>query len=156
MENVSEAMVRAAFARHPEPLAVLVTLEADGLDAPLRFSSDQDGTVSRGLPYRHFPFNFTGGGASNEEVTRGVSLEIGNTDGRIAEAVRAATGTPIATIETVRVAAPDVVELAIEEAPVSDVEIDNPKVTANLLPRDFRSEPACQANYNRKRTPGLF
>lgn len=154
--DISEDMVRASFARRVEPLTVLVSLDAPGLDETIRVSSDPDGTVSRGLTYRHFPFTFGGGGASNEEVTRGSRLEIGNTDGRIGEAVRTATGTPIATIETVRAAAPDVVELAIEDARVGDIEIDDPKVTANLNPRDFVSEPACKARYIIARTPGLF
>lgn len=156
MLDVSEDMIRAVFARQVQPLAVLVTLEAEGLADPIRASSDPDGTVSRGETFRHFPFSITGGGAGPEDLSRAVRLEIGNTDGEIAETVRLATGTPTATIETVRRAAPDVVELALEAARVSDVEVDDPKVTATLQPRDFTAEPACKARYIKARTPGLF
>lgn len=156
MLDVSEDMVRASFARQVEPMAVLVTLDADGMAEPIRASSDPDGTVSRGQTFRHFPFGFSGGGASAEEPARRARLEIGNVDGRIAEAARTVTGTPLATIETVRVAAPDVVELAIEEAKVGDIEVDDPKVTATLHPREFDTEPACKARYIIARTPGLF
>lgn len=156
MENVSEAMIRAAFSRQIEPLVMLVTIEAEGLDDSIRVSSDPDGTTSRGETFRYFPFGFTGGGASAEDPVKGARLEIGNTDGRISEAVRTATGTPIATIETVRASSPDVVELALEEARVGDIEVDDPKVTATLSPRDFDTEPACKARYIIARTPGLF
>lgn len=156
MLDVSEDMVRAAFARQVEPMAVLVTIEAEDLADPIRASSDPDGTVSRGQTYRYFPFGFVGGGASLEEPTRRAKLEIGNGDGRVSEAARTVTGTPIATIETVRSAAPDIVEIAVEEARVTDIEVDDPKVTVTLNPRDFMTEPACKARYIIARVPGLF
>jgi hypothetical protein len=136
-------------------LTVLVTLEAEGLAEPIRASSDPAGTVSRGDDFPHYPFTFEGGGASNDEPSRSVKLEIGNVDGRIGEAVRTVTGVPIATIETVRAATPDEVEIAIEEAEVSSAEIDQPSVTATLMPRDFDSEPVISKRYIRARTPGL-
>lgn len=156
MLDVSEDMIRAAFARQVEQMTVLVTIEADGLVEPIRASSDPDGTVSRGQTFRYHPFGFSGGGASAEEPVRRVRLEIGNVDGRIAEAVRTVTGNPIATMETIRAVEPDVVEMAIEEARVADIEVDDPKVTATLNPRDFATEPACKARYIIARTPGLF
>lgn len=156
MLDVTLSMIRESWSRQVPLMAVLVTLEAPGLADPIRVSSDPDGTVSRGDTYRHFPFTFAGGGASNEEPVRGARLEIGNTDGRIAEAVRAATGSVIATIETVRASAPDVPEIAIEEARVSDIEVDDPKVTGTIQPRDFATEPACKARQTIARLPGLY
>lgn len=156
MLDVSEDMIRAQFARQVEIMTLLVTIDAEGLDEPIRATSDPDGTLSRGVTYQHFPFSFTGGGAAQDEPARGARLEIGNTDGRISEAVRTVTGTPTATIETVRASVPDVVEIALEDARVSDVEVDDPKVTATLAPRDFESEPACSPRYIIARMPGLF
>lgn len=156
MLDVSEEMIRASFARQVEQMTVLVTIEAEGLVEPIRASSDPDGTVSRGETYRYHPFAFSGGGASADEPVRRVRLEIGNVDGRLSEAARTVTGNPIATMETVRAVAPDVVELAIEEARVADIEVDDPKITATLNPREFATEPACKARYIIARTPGLF
>ncbi len=156
MQNISEDMVRAAFARQVQPMTVLLRITAEGLADDILVSSDPDGTISRGLLYEHFPFEFSGGGASNEDQSRSARLEIGNTDGRIGEAVRALTGSPVITIETVRAAAPDVVELAIEDAELEDIEIDDPKITATVKARRFDTEPACKARYTIARTPGLF
>lgn len=155
MLDVSEDMVRASFARNVEPLTLLVTLNAEGLDEPIRASSDPAGTVSRGEEFPHYPFNFEGGGASNEDPVRSVKLEIANVDGRIGEAVRTVEGVPTATIETVRASTPDEVEIAIEDAEVSSAEIDQPSVSVNLMPRDFESEPVISKRYIRARTPGL-
>lgn len=156
MQDVSEAFVRAVYARDAEPTALLVTLSAEGLAEPIRVCSDPDGLDSRGESYEFFPFTFGWPGSSVDEPSRGATLVIGNTDGRIAEAVRFATGNPLASVELVRTLAPDAVEMAIIGAKVSDVEIDDPKVTASLKPRSFNDEPACKARYIIARTPGLF
>lgn len=156
MQDVTEAFVRAVFNREAEKVVLLVTLDAPGLDGPILACSDPDGFESRGDVFEYFPFSFGWGGAAADEPVRQASLEIGNTDGRIAEAVRTATGNPTATIEMVRAAAPDTVELAMNGAKVADVDIDDPKVTATLKPRSFAEEPACKARYIIARTPGLF
>lgn len=156
MQDVTPDLVRAIFRRTVAPTAVLVTLEADGVD-PIRASSDPDGTTSNGEDFPYFPFSFAWGGASAEEPSKRAKLEIGSADGRIEDAIRALpnNAAPTATVQLVRVAAPDVVEVAIDGASVDDVEFDAPKVTANLSPRDF-SEPACHARYTAARTPALF
>jgi hypothetical protein len=156
MQDVSEDMVRAMFSTDAPPMVILVTLEGGGLAEPIRVTSDPDGTVSRGEPYEFFPFTFTAGGASIDESVRGCRLQIGNVDGRIAQAARDATGKPTATVELVRKAAPDDVETAIVDAKVNDIDISDPTATATLLPRDFTNEPACSPRYVIFRTPGLF
>jgi len=155
MQDVSEAMIRAIFKRAAEPTALLVTITAEGLETPIRASSDPDGTESRGDHFPYFPFTFGWGGAAADEPVRGATLEIGNTDGEIALAVRTITGAPLATVEVVRTASPDVVELAMVDAKVSDVEVDDPRVTAQIIPKNFEDEPACKARYIMARTPGL-
>lgn len=156
MQDVTEDFVRAIFKRDADPTALLVTINAPGLDGPIYATSNPDGMTSRGVDYEYFPFSFSWGGSSADEPVRQASLEIGNTDGRIAEAVRLATGNPLATVELVRLAAPDTVEIGMVDAKIADVEIDDPKVTANLKPKSFADEPACQARYIIARVPGLF
>lgn len=156
MQDVTEDLIREMFSSDAAPLVILVTISGSGLAEPIRVTSDPDGTVSRGETFEFFPFTFAAGGSSIDETARGCRLQIANVDARIAQAVRAATGKPSATVELVRKAAPDDVETAIVGAQVNDVDIDEPVATASLLPRNFSNEPACAPRYVIFRTPGLF
>lgn len=156
MQDVSEDMIREIFARSVETPVALVTITAEGLDAPIRASSDPEGTTSRGEEYPYFPFNFAWGGAAQDESARDAMLEIGNTDGAIAMAIRQAEGQPSVTVELVRRAAPDVVEMAMIGARLIDAEVDDPRVRGTLKPKTLSDEPACKARYIAARTPGLF
>lgn len=155
MLDVSEDMIRAVFSRQVEPLAVLVTLEAEGLADPILVTSNPNGTTSLGREFVYFPFTISGGGASIEEQTRAVKLEIGNVDGAISEAIRTVTGVPLVSFETIRVAAPDDIELAIDQAEMTSAEVAEPTVTGTMLPRDFAGEPVISKRYIAARTPGL-
>lgn len=156
MQEVTEDMIRQVYAREAEAPVILVTIDAEGLDEPIRASSDPDGTTSRGDLYPYFPFSFAWGGASSDETSRQARIEIGNTDGVIALAIRTAEGQPLVTIEAVRREAPDVVEMAMVDAQLFDAEVDGPRVTGTIRPKNFADEPACKARYIAARTPGLF
>lgn len=156
MQDVSEDLIREVFSRSVEAPVVLVTLEAEGFDQPIRASSDPDGTISRGETYPYFPFSFAWGGAAQDETAKQARIEIGNTDGAIAYAIRTAEEQPRLTVELVRRAAPDVVEMAMVDARLTDAEVDDPKVSGTIKPRAFSEEPACKARYIASRTPGLF
>ena len=156
--------MRASFARKTPDLALLVTIDADGLDEPLRASSwpqtiegqNRRGIVSRGETYDFFPFDFSWSGVGTGEICRDAKLEIANTDGRISEAVRTAVGRPTVDIETIRVAVPDVVELALLGADLVETEIDATHATGTLRPRDFANEPACAVRYTPATMPAMF
>ncbi|MET3665898.1 hypothetical protein [Caulobacter sp. 1776] len=154
--DVSEAFVRASFARMTPDIAMLVTVSADGLDEPLRAGSWPDGIESRGMHFPFMPFNFTWQGAGTGEVTRAAKLEIANVDGRISLAVRTAIGRPSVDVETVRVEDPDTVELGLIGAGLAQVEIDQTHATGTLSPRDFATEPACAPSYTPSKTPAGF
>ena len=112
--------------------------------------------MSRGQTYEYLPFRFTWAGASVEEHVKIAKVEIMNRDRRIAEAIRLAVGSPRMTIELVRIAAPDVVEMTMKHAKLADAEVDDPTVTGTLMPKSFKTEPAVSARYIYSRTPGLF
>lgn len=161
---VSLDFVRAAYARQTPDIALLVTIDADGLEEPLRASSwpanipgtNRQGLVSRGQEYPFFPFDFSWNGSGLGEASRDAKLEISNADGRISEAVRTATEQPTVDVEAVRVAAPDLVELALEGAQLSSVEIDDTHAVGTLKARDFANEPACAWRYTSARFPALY
>lgn len=154
-ENVTPEMVRSVYSRTAEPKATLLELSAEGIDT-LYFTDWSEGLTSNGQVYEFFPFSFKWPGASTDEQTRVAKLEIFNRDRRISEAIRIATGKPELTVSLVRIATPDVVEMAITGAGIDDVEIDDPEVTGTIMPRSFKTEAACSARYVFSRTPGLF
>jgi len=164
MQEVSEALIRQLFAEEAEEPVLLITLEADGLETPIRASSHDGripggtrrGIVSRGEIYDFTPFDFRFGGAGEGDPIRDATLEIYTRDGEVESAIRTATGNPTVTAEMVRLVAPDTIEMAMTAARLRDVEIDAPKMTASIKPRSFAEEPACKAAYNPSRTPGLF
>lgn len=157
-QDLSPEMVEAIYAEDGPETALLITLDSASLVTPIRASSDPDGTESRGEDYPHFPFSFMFGGAGQDEPARSSKLEIANSDARIMRAIRSLPpGAQVsATAELVLIDDPDEVELALVGARVGDVECDDPKVTANIMTRDFETEPACQARYIGARTPGLL
>lgn len=155
--DLSPDMIEAIYAEEAEPTAILITLASTDLAIPIRASSDPDGTTSRGDDYEYFPFSFTFGGASQSEPSKPAQLEISNSDARISEAVRGlpAGAQLFATCELVRIDDPDEVELAMTHARIGDIELDDPKATASIMPRTFDTEPACSPRYIGSRTPGL-
>lgn len=156
--DLSEDMVRQLFSAAPEPIAILIDLSADGLDEPLHLTNLPGGLVSSGVTYEFFPFSFAWGGAGQTENVRDTQLVIANSDAVIAQTIRTLpNNAQIALhIKAVRVSAPDVVELAMTGARLSDAEVDDPKVTGTVAPRNFAVEPACAPRYTVARTPSLF
>lgn len=156
MQEVSEAMVREVLAEDALEPATLITFVAAELPEPIRATDHPDGLISRGEEYRFFPFRFSFGGASAEEVERAARLEIANTDGMIVEALRTLSQRPTITAELVRVLDPDNVELAIVGAEIDDIDASSASVTMTIRPRAFDRRFACSKRYVIARTPSLF
>lgn len=163
MQAVTEAMVRDVFAEDARVPATLITFDAEELEEPILatdyrgdLGGGEFGIVSRGLTYRFFPFRFTFGGASAEEIERQARLEIANVDGSILHAIRSIAGQPFLTAELVRVSAPDHVELALTRAPLSDVDANAASIDMTVKARSFDQVYACAKRYVIARTPSLF
>lgn len=157
MREVTEDLIREVYAQGgAAPAALLVTITAAGMADPIRITDCPDGVTSRGEDYLFFPLNFAFPGAGVDEPEREPRMELANVDGRIAEAVRAATSVPIITVEMVRLEEPDVVEVAVRDAEARNVQVEGAKVTMNLRGRNIARELACSKRYVAARTPGLF
>lgn len=153
--DVSEAMVRDLYAQRARPGAILVTIEADGLDDAIRVTNWPEGLEVNGVPYLFAPFTASWTGASREVPSGKAKIEIG-VSGEAVEMIRLATGRPSALIERVRVAAPGVAEKAIRGARVAAAEVGLESISLTLSGRDYASELACHARYSQYRTPGLY
>ena len=164
LNGLSAEMVTTLFARTIEPMALLVTIEAEGLDGLLRLTDCPDGRTStgakglssRGQDYEFFPFSFAFPGAGAGESARAAKVVIGNRSGEIAEALEGVTGQPTLTVELVRVSAPDSVERAMTRAVLTDHEEGSASITGSIASRRFDTEPACKSSYISAKVPSLF
>lgn len=163
MQDVTEDMIRDVFAEDARVPATLITFEADELEEPILatdyrgdLGDGRFGLVSRGQTYQFFPFRFTFGGASAEEIERQARLEIANVDGAILHAIRSIAGKPYLTAELVRVSSPDYVELALTRTAISDIDANSASIDMTIKGRSFDQVYACAKRYVIARTPSLF
>jgi hypothetical protein len=174
MQSASADMIHEMFSQPALRPVTLVTIHGGGLVEPLLVTDCVDrlpassarGFISAGgygstllgagpQTYMYFPFGAQWVGAGSGEASRSVKLTIGNSDGEIARAIRAADPMPYVTIETVRRSAPDVVEMAIKAAKIRSVDIAGASVEGTLEPRTLSRTPAVRARYVLSRTPAV-
>ena len=161
---VTAAMVEALWASEVEPLAQLIEITADSLVTPMRVSDCPDrllpglrqGIVSDGEEYPYMPFRLTWAGASEEQPFGTGKVAIANVDSRIEATMEEAIDPPAISLRLVRVAAPDVVETAIEGATLGQSDFNDVEALAVLRLKDFDLEPACAVSYTPSTTPGQF
>lgn len=160
---VTDAMIDAAWAAEVEPLAQLVEISSEGLTEPIRVSDCPDrllsgrkaGIVSEGEEYPYFPFRLTWASATREQPFGAGRLIIANVDSRIEAAIEELEEPPTVSLRLVRVADPDIVETAIEDAQIGQSDFTEIEVSAVIRPRTFDTEPAVAAAYTPHRAPGL-
>lgn len=164
MQPVSLDFIADLFLEEPGPRPILITIDADGVeDGPIRVTNypgkgeaGEDGMTSNGDWYSFAPFSFGWCGASKDQPAKDATLTIEGISGEIDDAIDRATGSPMVTVQAVRLEAPDSIEMAITGARLYSAETDGPKGMAVIRPRDFSTEPACHARATLARTPSLF
>lgn len=164
LNGITPETVAALFCATVEPMAVLLTISAAGLDTPITVTDHpgrlpglaRQGLASRGVTYDFFPFSLQWSGGGGGDLARAAQIVIGNTAGEIAAALEQVAEQPELTIEVVRVAAPDVVERAMTGATLASAEEDGPSIKGTINPRRFDVEPACAKSYLPALAPALF
>lgn len=132
MRPISAALREAIQAQETdEALLYLITITHAQLDEPVRVSSDQVDTVSRGQIYLAYPVRPLLTGAGDGSPPR-AQLEIDHVDRRIGQAIAALEGPAGVTIEVVLGSTPDSVELALDGLALTDVEWDQHTVRGTL------------------------
>jgi hypothetical protein len=155
-EELTDEMIKSAYASEVQPDAVLLEITADNLLEPIYVCDHPEGVLSNGVFYPFYPFTVVLGGASMDEPVKGARLEIANLDGHLTLAARTVMNKPKLNAKVVRLNNPDLVEQEFVGVVIDDVEIDDQHLTFSLSPRTFKTEAACTARYIMARTPGLF
>jgi len=153
---MTTALTTSAFAADTDDVwLVLVTIDHDDLSQPIRVVNNTEDITSNGNSFVAFPFDITLPDARDDAPPR-ARLAIDNVSREIAEAVRSITTAPTVTIEIIRAADPDTVEISWPFFRLRNVKWDVAKVTGDLTLEDFTSEPYPAGIFSPASFPGLF
>lgn len=154
--TVTTTFRQSAYAADTADLwLVLVTIDHDDLAEPIRVVNNTEDVTSGGDLYVGFPFDVTLPD-EREEAPSAARLSIDNVSREIAEAVRSVSSAPTVTLEVIRAAAPDTVEVSWPFFSLRNVKWDAFKVSGDLVLEDFTSEPYPAAIFSPASWPGLF
>lgn len=138
-----------------EAALILLTLDHDDLGTPLRVTSDQVNTTSRGDTYYayYFDFQLPVDSGERQPIAR---LSIDNVDRAILEAVRAISSPLDVTMEIVLGSTPDTVEASWQGFKLVRVTYDVLTVSGDLVMENFMSEPYPAGSFTPTLFPGVF
>ncbi len=134
---------------------LLLTIEAEGLETPLRLVNDSASLTSRGNTFNAYPFVVELPAETEEGVPR-VVLRVDNIDRVITQALRAVPLPPRVTLEVVRREAPDVVEAGPFVFVVREARYDAAVVEVELAFEDVLNLAFPAGAYSPADYPGLF
>lgn len=150
------ALTTSAFAADTDDVwLVLVTIDHADLSVPIRVVNNTQDVTSRGDTFTAFPFDVSLPDAREDAPPR-ARLVIDNVSREIAQAIRTVTGAPSVTLEVIRAADPDTVEMSMPNFTLRNVRWDAAKVQGDLVLEDFTAEPYPAGIFSPASFPGLF
>jgi hypothetical protein len=153
--SLSPAALASANAQSTDEVwLVLLTIEHNEIDSPIRVVNNTEDIVSRGQTYIGFPFDFELPGEDADAPTK-ARLRIDNVDRRIVEAVRTISSPPLVTLEVILASAPDTVEFSFSGLTMREIDYDVSSVSGDLLFESIFAEPVTYT-MTPSRFPGLF
>lgn len=134
---------------------ILLTIRYSPSKTIYRVTDNTEDIVSRGETYTAYPFALQLPVESGEEI--GIAqLTIDNVDLLLVDMLREAEEAPRVDIEVVLSSAVDVVEIAVLDLALRDVQWDASTITAKLFNEDFLSQSFPSDIYNPQEFAGLF
>lgn len=153
--TLSETALNSAAAEETQEVwLVLVTLEHDDLEEPIRVVNNIEDIESRGLTFLGCPFELDPPGDDADGPTE-ARLRIDNVNREIVVANRSITSPPTVTIEVILASDPDAPEVTISHLTLRNVSWDAAYVQGTLRFEDLSVEPVSQ-RVTPGRFPGLF
>lgn len=132
----------------------LLTVTPAGGDA-LRFAANNEAVMSRGARFEPLYFELTLPADSASEMP-GVRVALDNVGQELVDVIRRLTQPPAVVIEVITSAAPDQVELVINDLILRNVSWDAQTMTADLASDDVINLAWPADAYTPARFPGLF
>jgi hypothetical protein len=165
--TVSDHFKQVAYAQETDDVfIVLVTLDSDELEEPIRIASDpfekleelgEDiyGVTSNGVQYVFMPFDIWLPRDDKSGIVT-AKLSIQNTDRRIVETARRVTRPVNVKMQCVLASAPNDVELEFDFFQLSNVKYDVMTVDGDLTLNYWGLEPFPSNTFTPSNFPGLF
>lgn len=154
--DLSQNTLQALFAPETgEAFLVLLTLDHDDLDVPIRVTSDAVETTSQGRVFVPYPFELIIPDERENQSPR-ARLRLDNISREIVAAIRSIATSPAVLMEVVRAADPDVIETSFPDFRFINVSYDALTVEGDLSIEDFTAEPYPARVFSPGDFPGLF
>lgn len=156
MRNLTPELVSQVYSQDSgDPLLMLLTLSHPSFTNTIRLSNNSVDTVSRGNTYISYPFSFTLP-IDDGESAREVSIKMDNVSLEIIREIRKIS-TPInVLIEMVVASNPNVLQLAMENLIMDNVQYNTQSITASLRMDGFLAIELLSEKYTPSKFPGIF
>ena len=138
-----------------EVFLLLLTLDLEELETPIRVVNNTKDIVSLGETYIAFPFEIALPDEDPDSVVR-VTLRIDNVDREIVKNLRTVSSPLAVSLEVVMASSPDIVEAGPFNMTLVTAEYDALTVTGELAFEDVLNEPFPGHAYVPGDYPGLF
>ncbi len=138
-----------------EVFLILLTITHDDIDPSIRVVNNNEAITSNGNLFTAFPFNIELPDSRENAVPR-ARLSIDNVSREIAEAIRTITTVATITIEIIRAADPDTIEITWAPFNLRNVTWDMTKVSGDLVSEEIEMEPFPIGQFTPANSPGLF
>ena len=154
--TVSSTFKAAFFAASTDEVPlVIVEIDHDDFDAPIRCVNNFTDITSGGDVYTAFPFTFRFPPHSSDELPL-ASITISAIDQTIIQEIRAISTRPTVTVSLILASDPDTIEAGPYEFKLTNVEYDIFQITGGLGYDDFFDEPYPGDKYTPANHPGLW
>lgn len=153
---VSNTLISSAFAQETTDVwLVLLTINHSTLSEPIRVVNNTENITSNSELFVGFPFEITLPD-NREGAAPSAQLAIDNVSREIGLAIRTMTSAASVTIQVVRAAAPDTIEIEWPYFTLRNVKMNANSVSGDLVFEDFVSEPYPAGRFVPSYFPGLF
>lgn len=166
MRQLSAGFLAGMYDQETDEVVIcLLTVTHPDLGAPIYLSSDPTerisldpliyATISRTQEYLYLPFDFTLPEDKSDSPPR-IQLSMDNTDRSLVTLLRSISSPATILVELVLASTPNDVEIAMPSLELSDVTIDQGRITATLVADSLINEPHPARLFTPGAFPGLF
>ncbi|MDD3492348.1 MAG: DUF1833 family protein [Candidatus Thermoplasmatota archaeon] len=154
--EVSDSFKAAVFAQETEEVfLILVTVEHQEMENPIRLVNNIENIISRGESYLACPLQIELP-IDADEQSPVAKLTMDNLDKIIIAALRTISDPPTVHLELVRASAPDVIEAAFYDLTLKQVNYDYFKIEGMLTYENLLAEPWPAHTFTPSYFPGLY
>lgn len=153
---VSNTFKSTAFgSQTDEAYLVLIKVDHDEMEDPIRVTSDGVITVSNGESFHPYPFTLTLPDDTERPFSQG-RLTIENVSQTIIQAIRSISTSLLITMQVVLASDPDTIEIEYPDFELTNINYDAQTISGSLNIESFVEEPFPGDSFIPSYFPGLF